>query len=182
MLSFSWPSVLSPNDHIEATRPHFPRIPCTKGVEGCVDLCWPWSEGEGGSSVQTKRRREPQAMWGVRWGVDGGCFLDADYSSWSFLVFWHYAAILGWLISAAQQKNQPPRHNYSTILGLIPYPPFSWTDTLSYHFMDRYSTLPFHGPIFYPTISWTYWFFCVLFVYLYFALPFNSLVLSLTIS
>jgi len=53
--------VLSPNGHIEATRPH-PRITCSKGEEGYVGLCRPWSEGEGGSAVWTKRRREPQAM------------------------------------------------------------------------------------------------------------------------
>ncbi len=55
--------MLSPNGHIEATRPH-PRIPCSKGEEGYVGLCWPWSEGEGGSAVQTKRKKEPQALWG----------------------------------------------------------------------------------------------------------------------
>jgi hypothetical protein len=31
-----------------------------KREEGYVGLCWPWSEGEGGSP--TKRRREPEAM------------------------------------------------------------------------------------------------------------------------
>jgi len=46
------------------SRPH-PRIPCSKGEKGYVGLCWPWSEGEGGSAVQTKREREPQAMWGA---------------------------------------------------------------------------------------------------------------------
>jgi hypothetical protein len=34
-----------------------------------------------------------------------GFFLVADCSSWSILVFWHYAAILGWPISAAQWKT-----------------------------------------------------------------------------
>ncbi len=61
--------MLSLNGHIEAMRPH-PRIPCSKGEEGYVSLCWPWSEG--GSAVQTKREREPQAMGGGRRGVDGG--------------------------------------------------------------------------------------------------------------
>ncbi len=40
------------------------RIPCSKGEEGNVSLCLPWSEGEGGPAEQTRRRREPQAMWG----------------------------------------------------------------------------------------------------------------------
>ncbi len=61
-LDFS-PPVLSPNGHIEATRLH-PRITCSKGEEGYVGLCWPWSEGEGGSPVKTKRRRKPKVMWG----------------------------------------------------------------------------------------------------------------------
>ncbi len=41
---------------------------------------------------------------------DLGLFLDVSCSSWSILALWHRAAILGWLITAAQWKNQLLRH------------------------------------------------------------------------
>jgi hypothetical protein len=61
---------------MEAMRLH-PRIPCSKGEKGCVGLCWPWSEGEGGSAVQTKKERDPKAILGGggMGGVDGGGLL-----------------------------------------------------------------------------------------------------------
>ncbi len=82
ILTSIWPSVISPDGHIEAMRPH-QRVPCSKGEEGCVSPSGLGVKGGGGgSAVGTGRRRDPQAMWG------GG-----GKSSWSvemveFLSYW----------------------------------------------------------------------------------------------
>ncbi len=48
-------------------------------------------------------------------------FLDVNYSSWSSLAFWHYAAILGWLITAAQWKNYLMWHTLDCSTITHPY-------------------------------------------------------------
>jgi hypothetical protein len=53
--------VISPDGHIEATRPH-QRIPCSKGEKGCVGSSGLGVREEGGSAAGAGRRRMPQAM------------------------------------------------------------------------------------------------------------------------
>ncbi len=48
--------MISPDDHIEAMRPH-QRTPCSKGEEGYVGPSGLGVRGEGGSAVWTERRR-----------------------------------------------------------------------------------------------------------------------------
>ncbi len=80
-LTSVWPSVISPDGHFQATRPH-PRIPCSKGEEGYVGLSGLGMRGEGGSAVRTKMRREPQAMWGGGGEVQGKCGDSSMLLSW----------------------------------------------------------------------------------------------------
>ncbi len=53
--------MISPDGHIEATRPH-QRIPCSKGEKGCVGSSGLGVREEGGSAAGAGRRRMPQAM------------------------------------------------------------------------------------------------------------------------
>jgi hypothetical protein len=56
----------------------------------------------------------------VIWFLDD--FLDVNCSSWSVLAFCHYAAFLGWLISAAQWKKKHPWHSTVFINRWGPFP------------------------------------------------------------
>ena len=46
-----------------------------------------------------------------------GILIDVSCSSWSNLAFWCYAAIVGWLLTAAPHKNQHPQRTCKPTLA-----------------------------------------------------------------